>query len=120
MPTRSSLGSIYYESKDPVPLQLTLANNSTYPQQGHILFADRQVDPSTGTIRIVAAFKNPGNILRPGPVRTNSSDDNAMQRDALLVPQRAVTELQGRYQVAVVGATIRSAFTRWRSDSSRR
>jgi len=48
--------------KDPVPLQLTLANNSTYPQQGHILFADRQVDPSTGTIRIVAAFKNPGAV----------------------------------------------------------
>ena len=90
-------------SKDPVPLQLTLANNSTYPQQGHILFADRQVDPSTGTIRIVAAFKNPGNILRPGQfgrIRAMTT----MQRNALLVPQRAVTELQGRYQVAVVGA----------------
>jgi membrane fusion protein (multidrug efflux system) len=90
-------------SKDPVPLQLTLANNSTYPQQGHILFADRQVDPSTGTIRIVAAFKNPGNILRPGQfgrIRAMTT----IQNGALVVPQRAVTELQGRFQVAVVGS----------------
>lgn len=90
-------------SKNPVPLQLTLANNSIYPYQGRILFADRQVDPSTGTIRIVAAFNNPGNLLRPGQfgrIRAMT----AMQNDALLVPQSAVTELQGRYQVAVVGA----------------
>ncbi len=89
-------------TKTPVPLQLTLANNSVYPHQGTILFADRQVDPSTGTIRIVAAFRNPGNILRPGQfgrIRALTS----MQRDALLVPQSAVTELQGRYQVALVG-----------------
>jgi membrane fusion protein (multidrug efflux system) len=82
---------------------LTLANNSTYPQQGHILFADRQVDPSTGTIRIVAAFKNPGNILRPGQfgrIRAMTT----IQNRALVIPQRAVTELQGRYQVAVVGS----------------
>ncbi len=90
-------------AKNPVPLQLTLANNSIYPYQGSILFADRQVDPSTGTIRIVAAFRNPGNLLRPGQygrIRAMT----AMQNDALLVPQSAVTELQGRYQVAVVGA----------------
>jgi len=88
--------------KNPVPLQLTLANNSIYPYQGRILFADRQVDPSTGTIRIVAAFNNPGNLLRPGQfgrIRAMT----AMQKDALLVPQSSVTELQGRYQVAVVG-----------------
>ncbi len=90
-------------SKNPVPLQLTLANNSVYPYQGRILFADRQVDPSTGTIRIVAAFNNPGNVLRPGQfgrIRAMT----AMQNNALVVPQRAVTELQGHYQVAVVGA----------------
>ncbi len=89
-------------AKNPVPLQLTLANNSVYPHQGRILFADRQVDPSTGTIRIVAAFSNPGNLLRPGQfgrIRAMT----AMQNDALLVPQKAVTELQGRYQVALVG-----------------
>jgi membrane fusion protein (multidrug efflux system) len=88
--------------KNPVPLQMTLANNATYHYQGRILFADRQVDPSTGTIRIVAVFDNPGNILRPGQfgrIRAMTS----MQNGALLVPQSAVTELQGRYQVAVVG-----------------
>jgi membrane fusion protein, multidrug efflux system len=88
--------------KNPVPLELTLANGSVYGQQGRILFADRQVDPSTGTIRIVADFKNPGNVLRPGQfgrIRAMMT----LQKDALLVPQRAVTELQGRYQVATVG-----------------
>ena len=92
----------FLRSKNPVPLQLTLANNSVYPYQGRILFADRQVDTSTGTIRIVAAFKNPGNILRPGQFG-NIRAMTAMNTDALVVPQRAVTELQGRYQVAVVG-----------------
>lgn len=90
-------------AKNPVPLQLTLANNSIYPYPGRILFADRQVDPSTGTIRIVADFKNPGNILRPGQygrIRALTS----MENGALLVPQKAVTELQGGYQVALVGA----------------
>ncbi len=84
------------------PLQLTLSNGSIYPQNGHILFADRQVDSQTGTIRIVATFPNPGNVLRPGQfgrIRALVS----LRKDALLVPQRAVTELQGRYQVAVVG-----------------
>lgn len=84
------------------PLQLTLSNGAIYPQNGRMIFADRQVDPQTGTIRIVSAFPNPGNILRPGQfgrVRALVS----FKKDALLVPQRAVSELQGRYQVAVVG-----------------
>ncbi len=95
-------GPDFLRTRNPVPLQMALANNSVYPRQGRILFADRQVDTSTGTIRIVAAFDNPGNILRPGQfgrIRAMT----AMRKDALLVPQRAVTELQGHYQVAVVG-----------------
>lgn len=87
---------------NPVPLQLTLANNSIWPQSGRIIFADRQVDQQTGTIRIVGTFPNPDRILRPGQfgsVRART----AIRKGALLVPQRAVTELQGRYQVAVVG-----------------
>ncbi len=86
-------------SRNPVPLELTLANNTVYRFPGRILFADRQVDPSTGTIRIVAAFNNPGNVLRPnqfGRIRAVI----AVEKQALLIPQRAVTELQGRYQVA--------------------
>lgn len=88
--------------KNPVPLQLTLANAKVYPHQGRILFADRQVNAQTGTIRIVSAFANPGNILRPGQfgrIRALT----AFQENALLVPQRCITELQGRYQLAVVG-----------------
>jgi membrane fusion protein (multidrug efflux system) len=84
-----------------VPLELTLSNSSVYPHKGHIVFADRQVDTQTGTIRIVGAFPNPGNVLRPGQfgrIRALT----AMHKDALLVPQRAVTELQGRYTVALV------------------
>jgi membrane fusion protein (multidrug efflux system) len=87
----------------PVPLQLVLSDGRTYSQKGKIIFADRQVDPQLGTIRMVGSFPNPGNILRPGQfgrVRTVTE----VKTDALLVPQRAVTELQGNYQVATVGA----------------
>jgi RND family efflux transporter MFP subunit len=82
-------------------LELILADGSTYPHGGTFYFADRQVNQSTGAIRIAALFQNPGNILRPGgygKVRTAVR----VQKDALLVPQRAVSELQGGYQVAVV------------------
>ena len=83
-------------------LQLILTDGSIYAQKGKILLADRQVDPGTGTIRIVAAFPNPGNVLRPGQygrVRVETST----KKDALLLPQSAVVYLQGNYQVAVVG-----------------
>lgn len=85
-----------------IPLQLTLADGSVYSQGGTLLFADRQIDPQTGTIRIAASFPNPGNILRPGQygkVRAVTQ----IRKGALLVPQRAVMELQGSEQVAVVG-----------------
>jgi membrane fusion protein (multidrug efflux system) len=84
-------------------LQLILTDGSIYPQKGKILLADRQVDPSTGTIRIVAAFPNPGNILRPGQygrLRLETS----LKKNALLLPQIAVAQLQGSYQVVVVGS----------------
>jgi RND family efflux transporter MFP subunit len=83
------------------PLELILADGSTYAKRGRIYFADRAVNQSTGAIRIAGLFDNPGNILRPGQyarVRAATS----IRRGALLVPQRAVTELQGTYQVAVV------------------
>ena len=82
-------------------LQLILADGSTYPHEGSFYFADRQVNESTGAIRIAGLFPNPGSVLRPGgyaKVRAVIST----QHDALLVPQRAVSELQGGYQVAVV------------------
>lgn len=86
-----------------VPLQLTLSNGSVYPHQGRIVFADRQIDPQTGTIRIVGSFANPGNFLRPGQFARIRAM-TGFQKNALLVPQSAVTELQDKYQVAVVGA----------------
>jgi membrane fusion protein (multidrug efflux system) len=85
-----------------VPLQLTLANGEVYPQSGKIIFTNRQVDPQTGTIQVVGSFRNPGNILRPGQfgrIRALIGNSN----NAVLIPQRAVTELQGTFEVAVVG-----------------
>jgi len=84
-------------------LDLILTDGSTYPRKGKILLADRQVDPNTGTIRIVAAFPNPGNILRPGQYGRVHVETN-MKKGALLIPQSAVAQSQGSYQVAVVGA----------------
>ena len=84
-------------------LELILADGSVYPHKGKILLADRQVDPDTGTIRIVAAFPNPGNILRPGQYGRVRVETN-MKKGALLLPQSAVTQSQGSYQVAVVGS----------------
>jgi RND family efflux transporter MFP subunit len=82
-------------------LHLILADGSTYPHEGTFYFADRQVNVSTGAIRIAGLFPNSGSVLRPGgyaKVRAVIST----QPNALLVPQRAVSELQGGYQVAVV------------------
>src|SRR5271169_5698365 len=82
-------------------LELVLADGSVYPQQGTFYFADRQVNESTGAIRIAGLFPNPGNILRPGGYGKVRAVIR-VQQEALLVPQRAVSELQGGYQVAVV------------------
>jgi membrane fusion protein (multidrug efflux system) len=90
-------------SSSRVPIELTLSNGNVYPSKGYIVFVDREVNPSTGTIRVAAAFPNPQNLLRPGQygrVRAQTT----IEKNALLVPQRAVTELQGSYQVAVVNA----------------
>ena len=85
-----------------IELDLVLADGTTYPQKGNFYYADRQVDQKTGAIRLAGIFKNPGNVLRPGQYgRVRAVTSN--KTDALLIPQRAVTELQGAYQVAVVG-----------------
>lgn len=84
-------------------LQLILADGSTYAQEGRFYFADRQVNEGTGAIRIAGLFPNPYNILRPGGYAKVRAVIR-MQPGALLVPQRAVSELQGGYQIAVVGA----------------
>ena len=83
--------------------QLIFGDGSVYPHVGEWYAAENQVDVRTGSLRIAALFPNPGNILRPGQfarIRVRSE----VRPGALVVPQRAVTELQGMYQVAVVGA----------------
>jgi RND family efflux transporter MFP subunit len=84
-------------------VELILADGSVYPQKGKVLLADRQVDANTGTIRIIAAFPNPGNILRPGQYGRVRVETN-LKKGALLVPQSAVAQSQGNYQVAIVGS----------------
>ncbi len=82
-------------------LELVLADGTTYPHKGTFFVADREVNVQTGAIRLAGLFPNPGNVLRPGQYgRVRAVIRH--QEGALLVPQRAVTELQGSYQVAVV------------------
>jgi membrane fusion protein (multidrug efflux system) len=82
---------------------LILQDGTKYPSSGTFIFADRQIDTGTGTILVAVSFPNPGNVLRPGQfgrVRAAMS----VKKNALLVPQRAVMEIQGSDQVAVVGS----------------
>ncbi|HYI10918.1 MAG TPA: efflux RND transporter periplasmic adaptor subunit [Thermoanaerobaculia bacterium] len=84
-------------------LELVLSDGSVHPHKGRITVAGRDVNVKTGTILVVGLFPNPGNQLRPGQfakVRAMTE----LRRNAVLIPQRAVNELQGTYQVAVVGA----------------
>jgi membrane fusion protein (multidrug efflux system) len=84
-------------------LQLIFADGTTYPREGRVYAVDRQINPSTGALRVEALFPNPGNALRPGQfARVRVKFDT--RKGALLVPQRAVSELQGSYQVVVVGS----------------
>jgi membrane fusion protein (multidrug efflux system) len=82
-------------------MELILADGVAYPRPGKFDFADRQVDVRTGAIRVAALFPNPGNSLRPGQYGKVRAAMN-IQQGALLVPQRAVIDLQGTHQVAVV------------------
>jgi len=84
------------------PFELVLADGSVHPEKGRLVFVDRNVDAATGTILMEAAFPNPGAIIRPGQyARVRAAVD--LKQGAILVPQRAVSELQGIYNVAVVG-----------------
>ena len=83
-------------------ISLKLSDGTMYPQIGKMSFADRQVDPTTGAITFEAAFPNPDKLLRPGQyVKIAVVTD--VRKDALVIPQRAVIEMQGIYQVYVLG-----------------
>jgi membrane fusion protein, multidrug efflux system len=85
-----------------IPLTLTLANGEPFSRKGRIAFVDRQMNPQTGSIRIAAAFPNPGNVLRPGQFGRIKAETE-MRRNALLIPQVAVVEFQGLHQVYLAG-----------------
>ncbi|MGB7731054.1 MAG: efflux RND transporter periplasmic adaptor subunit [Candidatus Acidiferrum sp.] len=83
-------------------LELILGDATLYPHRGQVLFLNREVDSRTGTIQVRGEFANPGNVLRPGQyARIRAITE--LRKDALLIPQQAVSELQGVYQVGVVG-----------------
>ncbi len=97
----------YQEKEDPTKvrddgrIEMVLSNGEVYPHKGWFFLADRQVDVKTGTIRVAALFPNPGNVLRPG-LYAKVRSVLTFHKNAPVVPQRAVSELQGRYQVAVL------------------
>ena len=83
-------------------LSLVLSDGTAYPQRGDPVLANRNVDVKTGTIQVEGVFPNPSHLLRPGQyAKVRAATD--IKKGAILVPQRAVSELQGLYQVAVVG-----------------
>jgi membrane fusion protein (multidrug efflux system) len=85
-----------------IPLTLTLADGTTWPHQGHVVWVDRQMNQQTGAIRIAASFPNPGNVLRPGQFgRVTAATE--VRQNALLVPQIAVQEMQGIQQIYTAG-----------------
>jgi len=92
-------------------LTLTLADGTIYPHTGTLTAVDREIDPKTGTIRISANFPNPQQTLRPGQYGRVRAETRTID-NALLVPQRAVTEIQGTYQIRVVGPNNKAVVRR--------
>ena len=91
------------ESERDATVELAFADGTVYPQKGKFSFVDRQVDPTTGTILVAANFPNPDHSLRPGQFAKARATIEKIS-DALLVPERALSELQGSYQVGVIEA----------------
>jgi membrane fusion protein (multidrug efflux system) len=96
-------GSDLLHGASKIPLTLTLSNGEVYPQKGHVVFVDRQLNAQTGAIRIAASFPNPGNILRPGQFGRVTATTEVLH-NAILVPQAAANEFQGQEQVYTVSA----------------
>jgi membrane fusion protein, multidrug efflux system len=84
-------------------IELILADGKTFPNKARLLSVDRQINASTGTILVTAILKNPGSVLRPG-LFARARIVASTLKDAVVVPQRAVMEVQGSYQLALVGA----------------
>jgi membrane fusion protein (multidrug efflux system) len=95
-------GGRFEEVQRRLDFELTLSDGSIYPYKGRLYAVNREVDVRTGAVLVQAQFSNPGNVLRPGGFGRISAV-TTIQKDALLVPARAVSELQGGYLIAVVG-----------------
>lgn len=87
----------------PARMELVLADGSTFSEKARLLSVDRQVKATTGTILVTALLNNPGNVLRPG-FFARARIESEIIKDAVVVPQRAVSEVQGSYQLGIVGA----------------
>lgn len=85
-----------------LPVRLILSDGSVHPSKGKFVFLDRAVDVKTGTLRVRAEFLNPEKILRPG-MFARINVDLGVKPNSILVPERAITELQGKYFAWVVG-----------------
>ncbi len=97
------------KSSENTPIEFIQANDEPFPQKGRIIYVNRQVGTQTGTIQMAAEFPNPDAVLRPGGfgrVRISSG----VNKDALLVPQPAVIEIQGQYQLIVLNAGNKAIF----------
>lgn len=103
MKQAAALGADEHAILNKLEWQLRLSDGSVYPYKGRFYALDRQVDVRTGAILVKVQFPNPGNVLRPGGFG-NIGTVVRIQKNAMLVPQRAVSELQGGYLVAVIGA----------------
>jgi membrane fusion protein (multidrug efflux system) len=90
------------DSERPENIEMVFADGTVYPKKGKFSFVDRQVDPTTGTILIAANFPNPEHTLRPGQFAKARAVIETIS-GALLVPERALVELQGSYQIGVLG-----------------
>src|SRR5208283_1446249 len=102
-------GKVSRHSVNVMPVEFIQSNDEPYPQKGVIIYVNRQVGTQTGTIQMAAEFPNPDAVLRPGGfgrVRIATG----VNKDALLVPQPAVIEIQGQYQIIVLNAENKAVF----------
>ena len=91
-----------------MPVTLLLANGSVHPDKGKFVFIDRAVDVKTGTLRLRAEFPNPAKLLRPG-MFGRIRVDLGVRPDSILVPERAVAELQGKNFVWIIGSDAKAS-----------
>jgi RND family efflux transporter MFP subunit len=102
-------GKVSKSSLGRMPVEFIQANDEPYPQKGVVIYVNRQVGTQTGTIQMAAEFSNADAVLRPGGfgrVRISTG----VNKDALLVPQPAVIEIQGQYQIIVLNAENKATF----------